>query len=122
MNALVGALGCTSSAFSRPEHEGEDWKRLTDGSDGRACSFTSVPLVNASVVVHGVRGTMLWSNFTPHIGTTFGDFYRPLGPGRYTVRVNHPGFVAHTENINIPRRFLRCAQASPSPRKKLTSR
>lgn len=32
----------------------------------------------------------------------FGDFYRPLGPGKYTLVVTAPGYPPREVNITVP--------------------
>ncbi|CAI5932902.1 unnamed protein product [Closterium sp. NIES-64] len=54
---------------------------------------TSAPLP-ASIAVHGIDIQVMASK-------RFGDFYRLLPPGNYTVTISHAGHVNHTTNVTV---------------------
>ncbi|CAI5520486.1 unnamed protein product [Closterium sp. Naga37s-1] len=57
------------------------------------CAATSAPLP-ASIAVHGIDIQVMASK-------RFGDFYRLLPPGNYTVTISHPGHINHTTNVTV---------------------
>lgn len=62
-------------------------------------SSTKSPLLNASILAEGLN---LHSPFSPRIGATFGDFYRPLAPGEYTVHASAEGYLSKSLPVVIP--------------------
>ncbi|GJP29249.1 hypothetical protein CLOM_g22338 [Closterium sp. NIES-68] len=54
---------------------------------------TSAPLP-AAIIVHGIEYNVVASK-------RFGDFYRLLPPGNYTVTVCHPAHINHTTNVTV---------------------
>lgn len=51
--------------------------------------------VVASITIEG-------SNFTVTTGSKYGNYYRPLAPGKYTVIVTSEGYSAMRANITVP--------------------
>jgi len=65
---------------------------------------TGRPVPNASLVVTGTHrdGQAFSSPHTPHVGATYGDFYRPLALGSFTVTTTAPGYVPDTQSGQVP--------------------
>jgi len=65
---------------------------------------TGRPVPNASLVVTGTHrdGQAFSSPHTPHVGATYGDFYRPLALGSFTVTTTAPGYVPDTQSVQVP--------------------
>lgn len=56
---------------------------------------TTLP-VQANVTVEG-------SNMIVKSTVEFGDFYRPLAPGKYTITVQKEGYTTFRTNVTVPR-------------------
>jgi hypothetical protein len=72
---------------------------------------TGRPVPNASLVVTGTHtdGQLFSSPHTPHVGATYGDFYRPLALGSFTVTTTAPGYMPDTQSVQVP-------PGAPNPR------
>lgn len=72
---------------------------------------TGRPVPNASLVVTGTHrdGQAFSSPHTPNVGATYGDFYRPLALGSFTVTTTAPGYVPDKQSVQV-------APGAPHPR------
>lgn len=53
------------------------------------------PLGGATIAVKGISWTVT-------SGNTFGDYYRPLAPGTYTVQVRKTGYTTAQSTVTVP--------------------
>ena len=69
--------------------------RLRGRVVSRKSGGRTAPLGGANVSVAGIDWTL-------QSGDTFGNFYRPLAPGRYTVTVRKTGYKPAQATVTVP--------------------
>ena len=58
-------------------------------------SFTTVPAIDAKVMVRGI-------NHTTYTGPVYGDYHRPLAPGKYVIEVHKTGYQKAFAEVLVP--------------------
>ncbi|GAB4823357.1 hypothetical protein N2152v2_010403 [Parachlorella kessleri] len=92
---LTAALGGVRGRVyqSRPDAAGAVYGRK--GNSTAPGGRTTTLLLIADVTVEGIDKVV--KSKSP-----YGDFYRPLAPGDYTVMFSAPGYVTETTNVTVP--------------------
>jgi carboxypeptidase D len=72
-------------------------KSAFGGVSGKVTAMvgTSMVPVQAQIIVKGIAKTT-------KSGPTFGDYYRPLAPGKYTITVKKAGYKSSTASVVVP--------------------